>query len=92
MKHFLIVFDRSDSRALSITDFDDRAVALRERFVAERLHRASPDVEVVVLTAESRESLQNTHSRYFGVAMQRLNTAVQNNKMTAYGRTPTPRS
>lgn len=65
VKHFLIVFDRVQGRRFREDAFDDASVALRERFVAEKLHRDSPDIEVVVLTAESRDALRVTHSRYF---------------------------
>lgn len=63
--HFLIVFDRAHGRLLNLRDFSDHRQALVERFRAERLHRNSPDIEVVVLTAHSREALRRTHARYF---------------------------
>jgi hypothetical protein len=65
VKHFLLVFDRSESRLLSTKPFTDANKALTERFKAERLHRGNPDIEVVVLTAESADDLRVTHSRYF---------------------------
>ena len=46
-------------------EFADVNEALRERFRMEKLHRANPDIEVVVLSAESREALLKTHARYF---------------------------
>ncbi len=64
MAHFLIIFDRSEGRLLSETAFADGREALAERFKAERMHRGS-DVEVVVLTAESKAALRRTHARYF---------------------------
>lgn len=63
--HFLLVFDRTHGRLLSERPFADDRKALEERFRAERLHRANPGIEVVVLTAESKEALRRTHARYF---------------------------
>ncbi len=63
--HFLLVFDRSRGRLLSERTFGDHRSALEERFKAERLHREQPEIEVVVLTAESRAALRRTHARYF---------------------------
>jgi hypothetical protein len=63
--HFLLVFDRIQGRVLSERRFTDHRKALEERFRAERLHRANPGIEVVVLTAESKEALRRTHARYF---------------------------
>ena len=65
MKYFLLVFDRREGRLLNETDFQDSKQALAARFAAERLHRGMPDVEVVVLGAESRDVLRQTHARYF---------------------------
>ena len=65
MSHFLIVFDRASSRLLSEQCFDDHRQALEARFRTERMHRTDPDIEVVVLSAESKEALRLTHARYF---------------------------
>lgn len=65
VSHFLLVFDRAHSRLLREERFDDHRVALRERFKTERLHRGNPDIEVVVLSADSPGALRLTHSRYF---------------------------
>ena len=65
VSHFLLVFDRANSHLLSETHFDDHRKALEERFRAERMHRDNPDIEVVVLSAESKEALRLTHARYF---------------------------
>jgi len=67
VKFFLLVFDRSSGVLIGgIQEYDDAADAIRERFRRESEFRDSHDVEVVVLGAESRQALENTHSRYFG--------------------------
>lgn len=63
--HFLLVFDRTRGRLLSNTPFNDAGEALAQRFRDERLHRHDPNIEVVVLTAESKTALRRTHARYF---------------------------
>lgn len=65
VSHFLLVFDRAHSRLLREQEFAEHRKALEERFRAERLHRENPDIEVVVLSAESQEALRLTHGRYF---------------------------
>lgn len=65
MSHFLLVFDRAQGRLLREDTFEDSHAALVERFRAERLHRGGTDIEVVVLSAESKQALRRTHARYF---------------------------
>jgi hypothetical protein len=65
MKHFLVVFDRSEGRVLREEPFSERSTALRARFQAERLHLTNPNIEVVVLSAATAEDLRKTHARYF---------------------------
>jgi len=63
MCHWLIVYDRSKSELVHYAKYADPAVALRARFAVEHEH---PDLEVVVLGADSLETIKVTHSRYFG--------------------------
>ena len=65
MAHFLVVFDRPKGTVLREDEYADVADALKERFRTEKLYRANPDIEVVVLSAASREALRRTHARYF---------------------------
>ena len=65
IKHFLLVYERPKTRLVRIVEFTDRAVALNARFTAEREFRGNPDVEVVVLSAESEQALRQSHARYF---------------------------
>jgi hypothetical protein len=65
MKHFLVVYDRSRGSVVRMQDYNLADQALSARFEAEREYRDQPDIEVVVLGAESRQALTNTHSRYF---------------------------
>jgi hypothetical protein len=66
MNYYLIVYDHASGRS-DVTEFaeDLRAEALRRRFDLDIEHRAAPQIEVALLSAPSRESLERTHSRYF---------------------------
>jgi hypothetical protein len=68
MRYFLLVYDRAHGKLLDdLREYpaSERHQALQERFRQELAYRNQPDVEVVVLGAESREALKRTHSRYF---------------------------
>jgi hypothetical protein len=65
MTHYLMVFDRPRGEILELRPFSDRKDAVRARFEEERRRAGQLEVEIVVLSAESREALERTHSRYF---------------------------
>jgi hypothetical protein len=66
--YFLVVFDRRRRRLIGdVEEFSDADTAIRARFRREAsANSAGDDLEIVVLGAESRAALENTHSRYFG--------------------------
>ena len=64
MTSFVIAFDRTLGRSLSLEEFTDPAAAIRCRLAAEVNH-VGEDVEVVLLSALNRAALQRSHSRYF---------------------------
>lgn len=66
MNYFLLVYDRAAGKLLEEQQFSQRVEALQARFATEKLHRAeSENVEVVVVSAASRDDLLRTHARYF---------------------------
>jgi hypothetical protein len=66
MKQSLRVYRRSTGRLLELEDPGaDMGTALQKWFAGERERQADPDVEVVFLSATSREALARTHARYF---------------------------
>lgn len=67
MKYFLLVYERSSGRLLELRTYaeDERERAQQERFALELKERERPDIEVIVLGAESLEALRKTHGRYF---------------------------
>ena len=68
MQYFLIVYNRAAGqivqgpRAFPEAEADR---ANRERFALEVKERQNPEIEVVLLGAESLDDLMRTHSRYF---------------------------
>ena len=66
MTQYLLRYRRSTGNLLQIEDLGyDRAAAMARRLEEERVHKDDPDIEVVLLTASSREALLRTHARYF---------------------------
>lgn len=65
MQHYLLVYDRRKGKIIRHHAYPESKSALTARFAAEREFSEQPDVEVVVLGAESWDSLAQTHARYF---------------------------
>lgn len=65
MRNYLVVFDKARGHITHFEEFDDGATALRARFAAERRHVGDPNIEIVVLGADSVANLHRTHARYF---------------------------
>ena len=66
MTQYLVRYRRSTGDLLQFEDLGpDRAAAMDRRSEEERAHKDDSDVEVVLLTASSREALIRTHARYF---------------------------
>ena len=66
MTQFLVLYRRTTGDLLHFEDLGpDRASAMNRRLEAEKIHKNDSDVEVVLLSASSREALIRTHARYF---------------------------
>jgi hypothetical protein len=65
VSHFLLVYDRRSGLLTRCERFAARNEAMSARFDAEANLVAGDDIEVVVLSAMSEDSLRHTHSRYF---------------------------
>ena len=78
VKHFLIVYDRAATRIVQLREFpgNERKLAMDERFQLERQHRDDANLEIVVLDAPDRETIEKTHGRYFKTLAQ-LAVSVQ---------------
>lgn len=65
MRQFLMIYDRRTGTIIRHRGYGTPSTAMAARFTAEREFREDPDIEVVVLGADSWEALKKTHSRYF---------------------------
>jgi hypothetical protein len=64
-QHYLLIYDRRQGKVIRSIEFSRADAALTARFDAEREFSGQPEIEVVVLGADSRQELTRTHSRYF---------------------------
>lgn len=83
MRQFVLVFDRRRGELLQEEEFADSQEALRSRFDLEGRYRDSPDIEVVVLGAQSRDALRRTHGRYYKTVANILREADATNRPEA---------
>jgi len=66
MIQFLVRYRRSTGDLLHFEELGfDRNAAMKRRLEEEKAYKDDSDVEVVLLTASSREALVRTHARYF---------------------------
>jgi len=74
MKYFLLVYDRSQGLLRDCIEYEgaQRDLAWKDRVAREMKERHKPDMEVVLLGAESLEALKETHGRYFSSAEELL--------------------
>jgi hypothetical protein len=64
---FVIEYAKREGVTTRVEEFteDQRSEALRRRFALEAANREDPNIEVVVLGAESEHDVKQTHARYF---------------------------
>jgi hypothetical protein len=63
MKHFLLEYHRPTGKLYTLTEYINVHEAMEQRFILEQ--DKDPDIEVAVLTANSLDTIKQTHSRYF---------------------------
>jgi hypothetical protein len=76
--HVVLVYRRETGELLLQESFADGDTAMRRQFELERVPEYA-DTEIVVLSADSEETLRETHGRYFFTAaelVQKLKDAV----------------
>jgi hypothetical protein len=77
MQHYLLIYDRRAGKILRRRRFKAPGTAMAARFEAEREFRDEPDIEIVVLGADSWEALRQTHSRYFERVQELAGSALK---------------
>lgn len=65
MADVLIAYDRRKAQTLVERWFEDATEARRERLALEIASLDQPDLEVVLLEAQTREDVRVSHARYF---------------------------
>jgi hypothetical protein len=75
-RHYLLIYDRRQGKVIRRLEYSRADVALDARFDAEREFSGRPEIEVVVLGADSWEALARTHSRYFKGVHELAETAL----------------
>lgn len=63
--HFLLVYSYSERRLVEQDQFSDTRSATRAYDAAERAHRGETGVEIVLVGADSIETVMQTHGHYF---------------------------
>ena len=76
LRHYLLIYDRNVGKIIRHQEYDEAHSALDARFDAERKYSGRSEIEVVVLGAESWESLSQTHARYFKNMQELAKTAL----------------
>jgi hypothetical protein len=77
VQHYLLIYDRRAGKIVRHERFKASDAALAARFEAEREFREEPDLEIVVLGADSWEALRRTHSRYFERVQELARSALK---------------
>lgn len=65
-RYYLLIYDRGARRLVRRDEFTDVALATAEYDRVEREHLADEAVEIVLLGADSLDTLKRTHGHYFG--------------------------
>lgn len=64
--HFLIVFDAAHGSRIDLRQFEDADAAVEAYALVEGEYRDRPEVQVVLVAADSLETVKHTHASLFG--------------------------
>jgi hypothetical protein len=78
MRYFLIVYDRKEGRLVEDPprEFDQEDAATEAYADLERSYLDDRNVEVVLVGADSLDTVRQTHSNYFGSELSELLAGV----------------
>ena len=65
MIHFLLTYSLTKSKLVELKEFKDSAAASRAYVEAERANAHNDNCEIVLVGADSLETLRTTHAHYF---------------------------
>jgi hypothetical protein len=63
--HVLLVYSLVEQRLIDQEEFDDGERAMSRYFEVERDHRDDKTVEIVLIAADSLDTIRYTHASYF---------------------------
>jgi hypothetical protein len=63
--HFLLVYDLAQQKLVHNAEFHDAGEASKEYARLEGEHRGDRDLEIVLVGADSLETIKTTHGHYF---------------------------
>ncbi len=63
--HFLLIYDLNLGRLIHQAEFHDTEMAAAEYARLEHEHRGNRDLEIVLVGADSLETIKMTHGHYF---------------------------
>lgn len=63
--HFLLIYDLNRGHLIHTAEFTDAVLAGAEYARMEAQHRGDNDLEIVLVGADSLETIQMTHGHYF---------------------------
>ena len=73
IQHFLLIYDRRKDRLMSHESFgEDVDAAMTAYRAAEIEYQSRPEMDIVLVGAESLETIKVTHSTYFTESAARL--------------------
>jgi hypothetical protein len=63
--HMLLVYSLAQQELITVERFADGDVAMRRYAEVERDHIKDPAVEIVLVAADSEDTIKQTHASYF---------------------------
>jgi hypothetical protein len=65
MHYFLLIYNRAHRHLQTVQEFADRNEAGRAYVAAERAAQGDPGLEIVLIGADSIDTIRRTHGQYF---------------------------
>jgi hypothetical protein len=64
-KYFLLIYNRAHRELQTVQRFDDQADAATAYTAAEAAARGNKELEIVLIGADSLDTIRKTHGQYF---------------------------
>jgi len=68
MRYFLLIYNRAHQHLQTVQEFGDRDEAGRAYVATERAAQADAGLEIVLIGADSLDTIRRTHGQYFDAA------------------------